>query len=96
MGAQVLILLKKDSPFLYIVGAQAPILLKRDFPVLYRGCLGAHTFKEGLSHSVDSECAGTHILEEKKKISSFSISGTVHDSIHAQALFFYWSIGLLQ
>ena len=40
MGAQALILLKKDSPVLYIVGAQASILLKRDTPVLY--IVGAH------------------------------------------------------
>ena len=29
------VLLKEDSPVLYIVDAQAPILLKRDYPVLY-------------------------------------------------------------
>ena len=35
MGVQAPILLKKESPTLYIVGAQAPILLKRDSPILY-------------------------------------------------------------
>ena len=75
------------------------------------GCPGTHTFK-GLSLFVHHGCPGAHTFWGtlafctlwmhrhphflRKKISSFLFSCTVYDSIHALALFFYWSTGPLQ
>ena len=71
--------------------------LKRDYPVLYIvGAQAPILLKRDSSilHIVGSHNY-THIFEEKR-MSSFSLSGTIFDSIHAKALFFDWSIGPLQ
>ena len=93
MGAQAPILLKRDSPVLYIVGAQAPILSKRDYPVLYIvGAQAPILSKRGypVLYIVGAQApillkrdspilyiVGTHVFEKEKKICSCSFSGII-------------------